>query len=154
MYPGDTMDAIMTWTGENVGWDIYGHATDVDNPPAGFETGGAPGPEDFDYNGNRIFDTCAAGVGLEPGEDEAYHCTPIPVKLPNIENLTVGAFYSGSPFLGAFGALPPGEGGFNANAGFFFMQHSHNEKELTNNNIFPGGMLTFLIIEPPSVPVN
>jgi hypothetical protein len=28
------------------------------------------------------------------------------------------------------------------------MWHSHTEKELTNNDIFPGGMLTMLIIEP------
>jgi hypothetical protein len=34
------------------------------------------------------------------------------------------------------------------------MQHSHNEKELTNNNIFPGGMATFLVIVPPSTPIE
>lgn len=155
IYPGDTVDMIMTWTGENIGWDIYGHATDVDNPPEGFATGGAPGPEDHDYNGNGIFDVCNdANNGLQPGEFASDHCKPLPVNLPNIQDLTFGPFYSGSPFLGAFGSLPPGEGGFNANAGFFFMQHSHNEKELTNFNIFPGGMLTFLIVEPPSVPVE
>ena len=34
----------------------------------------------------------------------------------------------------------------NLNGGLFFMWHSHNEKELTNFDIFPGGMLTFVII--------
>jgi hypothetical protein len=34
------------------------------------------------------------------------------------------------------------------------MQHSHSEKELTNFDIFPGGMATFLIVEPPSAPVQ
>ena len=134
MYPGDTMDAIMTWTGENVGWDIYGVPDGIINTH-----------------------TCVdSGNGFDATTHEwcADHGKPIPVILPNIQNLTVGPFYSGSAFLGAFGALPPGEGGFNVNAGFFFMQHSHNEKELTNNNIFPGGMLTFLIIEPPSAPVE
>ena len=52
------------------------------------------------------------------------------------------------------GAAYLAPGGFNANAGFFFMQHSHSEKELTNFDIFPGGMATFLIVEPPSAPVQ
>jgi FtsP/CotA-like multicopper oxidase with cupredoxin domain len=134
MYPGDTMDAIMTWTGENIGWDIYGVPDGITNTH-----------------------TCTdSGNGFDAATHEwcADHGKPIPVILPNVQNLTFGPFYSGSPYLGAFGALPPGEAGFNANAGYFFMQHSHNEKELTNNNIFPGGMLTFLIVEPPSVPVE
>jgi len=25
--------------------------------------------------------------------------------------------------------------------------HSHNEKEMTNNDIFPGGMMTHVVIE-------
>jgi hypothetical protein len=33
------------------------------------------------------------------------------------------------------------------------MWHSHSEKELTNNNLFPGGLLTMLIIEPPGAPL-
>ncbi|NJD55074.1 MAG: hypothetical protein FIA94_01570 [Nitrospirae bacterium] len=155
VYPGDTFDALMTWTGQGIGWDVYGHASDIDNPPLGFSTGGAPGPEDFDNNGNGVYDQCNDANNLaQPGEDPAAHCVPLPVIMPNIQDLTFGMFYSGSPFLGAFGALPPGEGGFNANAGFFFMQHSHSERELTNFNIFPGGMATFLIVEPPSAPVQ
>jgi hypothetical protein len=156
VYPGDTFDALMTWTGQDVGWDIYGHANDIDNPPFGFcpAPGGAPGPEDFDNNGNGVCDVCDPAVVEVAGEDPEDHCVPLPVILPSLQDLTFGMFYSGSPFLGAFGALPPGEGGFNANAGFFFMQHSHNEKELTNFDIFPGGLATFLIIEPPSAPVQ
>jgi hypothetical protein len=155
VYPGDSFDSIMTWTGENVGWDIYGHANDIDNPPLGFSTGGAPGPEDFDNNNNGVYDQCNdVNNGPQPGEDPDDHCVPLPVIMPSLQDLVFGMFYSGSPFLGAFGALPPGEGGFNANAGFFFMQHSHSEKELTNFDIFPGGMATFLIVEPPSAPVQ
>jgi hypothetical protein len=30
------------------------------------------------------------------------------------------------------------------------MWHSHNERELTNYNIYPGGMLTMLVVQPPS----
>ncbi len=29
-----------------------------------------------------------------------------------------------------------------------YMWHSHNEKEIVNNNIFPGGMLTMVLVIP------
>jgi len=118
--PGATYDAIFTWTGEKLGWDIYGH------------------------DGND---------SMEPGEYAPDHGKPFPVKLPGKQDLTFGAFYSGSPFLGTMGSLPPGEGGFNINSGYFFMWHSHNEKEMVNNDIFPGGLMTMLIIEPHGVPI-
>ncbi|RME38935.1 MAG: multicopper oxidase family protein, partial [Deltaproteobacteria bacterium] len=78
------------------------------------------------------------------------HGKPLPVTLPDTLALTFGAFYSGSPFLGGAGVLPPGEGGFNQNSGFFYMWHSHNEVEITAGNLFPGSMLTMLIVEPPN----
>jgi hypothetical protein len=28
------------------------------------------------------------------------------------------------------------------------MWHSHNERELTTNNIFPGGMMTIMLVDP------
>jgi hypothetical protein len=132
--PGMTYDAIYTFTGEKLGWDMYGH-TNPGNP-------------------TRIGADCVAdGVALEPEESLADHCKPFPVVLPAQQDLTFGQFYSGSPFMGALGGLPPGEGGFNPNGGFMYMWHSHSEKELTNFDIFPGGMLTMMIIEAPSVPL-
>ena len=89
----------------------------------------------------------APGDDLEPFEYAEDHGKPLPVDLPAISSLAFGGFYSGSPFLGALGALPPGEGGLNPNAGFAYMWHSHTERELTNNDIYPGGMLTMMIIE-------
>lgn len=88
------------------------------------------------------------GDPLQPGESAADHGKPLPVTLPDNLNLVFGGFYSGSPFLGSAGALPPGEGGLNPNSGFAYMWHSHTEKELTNNNVYPGGLLTMLIVEP------
>jgi len=29
----------------------------------------------------------------------------------------------------------------------FFMWHSHTERELVNNDIFPGGMMTMMIVD-------
>jgi hypothetical protein len=76
----------------------------------------------------------------------------IAVKLPSEQDITYGQMYSGSPFMGAIGALPPGQGGFNPGA-FFYMWHSHSERELCDGNIFPGGMLTFCLILPyPTTP--
>lgn len=132
--PGQTIDAIFTWSGERLGWDIYGHVNPV--------------------NPDRFGQDCVNdGVALEQGEYLNDHCKPFPVIIPSQEVLTFGQFYSGSPFLGALGTLPPGEGGYNPNGGYFFMWHSHNEKEITNNNIFPGGMLTMMLIEAPWVPI-
>jgi FtsP/CotA-like multicopper oxidase with cupredoxin domain len=91
---------------------------------------------------------------LEDNEWVPDHGKPIPVDLPSLSSLAFGGFYSGSPFLGAMGALPPGEGGLNPNAGFTYMWHSHAERELVNNDVFPGGMLTMLIIEPHHVVID
>ncbi|HAK95425.1 MAG TPA: hypothetical protein DCM87_10565 [Planctomycetes bacterium] len=113
--PGGTTDAIFTWTGRGLGWDIYGHAP---------------------------------GDPLAPYEDPEDHGKPFPAVLPTLQDMTFGQMYSGSPFLGTLGSLPPGEGGFNASAGFMYMWHSHAEKEIVNNDIFPGGMMTMLMIEP------
>jgi FtsP/CotA-like multicopper oxidase with cupredoxin domain len=95
----------------------------------------------------------APGDPMEANEYAGDHGRPFPVVLPNQTDLTFGGFYSGSPYLGVFGALPPGQGGLNLNAGYFFMWHSHTEVELTNNDIFPGGMMTMLIVEPNGVPI-
>ncbi len=141
--PGATEDLIFTWTGEKLGWDIYGHQQDIDNAPAG----NFPGPEDVDHNQNGAFDN----VPLEPNEYAPDHGKPLPVVLPENQDLTFGAMHSGSPYLGALGALPPGEGGMNPSAGFMFMWHSHSEKELLNGDIFPGGMMTMLLVDAPWV---
>jgi manganese oxidase len=80
-------------------------------------------------------------------EDPADHLKPFPVKLPAQQHLVDGMMYGGSPFLGTPGILPPGEGGFNNNNGFMYLWHSHAEKEIVNNDIFPGGMMTFALVE-------
>lgn len=131
--PGQTVDAIFHWTGAHMGWDVYGTAAD--------------GPEHV----HDCVDTNADSYDDTTREWCPDHGKPIPVALPNQLDLTFGGFWSGSPFLGHLGVLPPGEGGLNLNGGYFFMWHSHSEKEITTNDIFPGGMMTMVIIEPPGV---
>jgi len=89
----------------------------------------------------------APGDALEPNEYAPDHGRPIPVQLPDLSVLAFGGFWSGSPYLGVLGSLPPGEGGLNPNAGFTYMWHSHTERELVNNDVFPGGLMTMLVIE-------
>lgn len=121
---GETTDAIFEWTGKGLGWDIYGAAAH----------------------------TCMDGDGdLHDDMTSEYcpdHGKPFPTALPDNLDVTFGGFYSGTPYLGVMGSLPPGEGGLNPNAGYVYMWHSHTEKEMTNYDIFPGGMMVMLIIEP------
>lgn len=130
--PGETYDALFTWTGQGLGWDIYG--TVEQNPHSC-----TPDANGFDATTREW---CAD------------HNVAIKVQLPQQQDVAFGGFWSGSPYLGVFGALPPGEGGLNPNSGFTYMWHSHTEVELTNDDIFPGGMMTMLIVEPPGTPID
>lgn len=132
--PGATYDALWDWTGEKLGWDVFG--TEQVHLDAGCNDGNNDGYDD---------------VTKEYCPD---HGKAFPVVMPELQDLTFGGFYSGSPFLGAFGSLPPGEGGLNLNGGMFYMWHSHTEREIINNDIFPGGMLTMMIVEPPGTPIE
>ena len=96
----------------------------------------------------------APGDPLAPGEDPEDHGKPFPTLMPEQHELTFGGSWSGSPFLGLAGELPPGEGGFNPHAAFTYMWHTHTEKELVNNDVFPGGMMTMMTVLPPGAPVN
>jgi len=118
--PGQTADAIYSWSGVALGWDIYGHAS---------------------------------GDPLEPGEDAADHGKTFPTPMLNPLNTAFGAWWSGSPFLGTCGPLPPGQGGFNGTCAFPMMWHNHKDIALVNNDVFPGGMMTILFIEHPDVPI-
>jgi len=86
-------------------------------------------------------------------EDPAEHGQPFPVVLAQRDDLAFGQFWSGSPFLGGTGDLPPEAPGLNTSGGFLFPWHSHSEKELTSNDVFPGGALTFVILEYPTVAI-
>jgi FtsP/CotA-like multicopper oxidase with cupredoxin domain len=130
MTPGSTVDALFVWTGEKLGWDIYGDRVH----------------DCVDGNGDNFDDTTH--------EYCPDHGKPFPVTLPEQQEITFGGQWSGSPYLGGVDALPPGQGGLNPNGGYFFMWHSHNEKEMTNNDIFPGGMMTHVVIEPPGTPID
>lgn len=140
-FPGKTMDGLFTWTGRELGWDPYGHKpTDPLEP--------------YEYladHGKQFTPNLPPIGGVSQGVAPAQ---AVPVLMPSVETTMAGIFWSGSPYLGSSAPLPPGEGGFNPFSSFMFMWHSHAEREITNNDIFPGGMLTMLVVLPPSASIE
>lgn len=150
--PGGTIDAIFEWTGKNLGWDMYGH-TPADGVSCIPETSGeyAGHQRMLGYDTDGITVITLATPPSNYNEWCGDHEREMPVELPSYGALTFGGFYSGSPYLGNLGTLPPGEGGvLGGVAGFTYMWHSHSERELVNNDVFPGGMLTLLVILAPN----
>ncbi|HET8725559.1 MAG TPA: multicopper oxidase domain-containing protein, partial [Anaeromyxobacteraceae bacterium] len=144
---GQAQDQIFTWTGKNLNWDVYNHRSG---------DGSACVP---DANG---YYTAASSPPAPPtapnyGEWCADHLKPIPVTPPDPSIVAIGQWYGGTPYLGiqSTGAFtstnePPGTLNQNPEAGYAYMWHSHNEREITTNDVFPGGMMVMLLIDPPS----
>jgi FtsP/CotA-like multicopper oxidase with cupredoxin domain len=168
--PGETVDQIFTWTGEKLGWDIFG--TPADGRPdhncidlVNNETGGPGGDGYADDASDYPWEWCDDHYSLcndsdANGRDDTTgerckngYTKAFPTEMPGMQSMALGGFWSGSPFMGQLEPLPPGEGGLNPLGAFVFMWHSHAEKELANFDIFPGGMMTQLYVEPPGTPI-
>ena len=136
--PGQTVDALFSWSGEGLGWDAYGvpHAAGRGNDMCN----GLPGP--------------SAGFDPQTNESCMDHGKKIPVIMQDQLGIDQGEFYSGSPFLGFLGPKQVGTLNLNPDAGYTFMWHSHTEKEITNFDIFPGGMMTMLMVLPKNVTIE
>jgi len=138
---GQTVDAVFTWTGKGLNWDVYNHR-------AGDGSTCIP-----DANGYH-------SVKTDPnyGEWCADHNKPIPVTPPDPQIVQIGQWYGGTPYLGlqtvsqgyTTTTEPPGTLNQNPEAGYAYMWHSHDEREITTNDVFPGGMMMMLLIDPPS----
>jgi hypothetical protein len=98
-----------------------------------------------------------------------------PATLPDPNIFANGAWYGGTPYLGPDATLRAGgtqacastTGSTAANGastcstlqpsniqanpanerGWAYMWHSHNEREITTNNVFPGGMLMMMLVD-------
>jgi FtsP/CotA-like multicopper oxidase with cupredoxin domain len=160
--PGQTLDAIFQWSGKGLNWDVYGHgypgdATTCAPDANGFNTG--------DPTAANYWEWCA-------DHDKPLESKPLgsvggggPMTLPEPNIVVNGPWYSGSAYFGpeaaarAVGPTPIPPFGTIANssateAGFAYMWHSHNEREITTNNIFPGGMLMMLLVDPRAYPID
>jgi FtsP/CotA-like multicopper oxidase with cupredoxin domain len=169
--PGLAMDGIFYWTGRGLNWDAYAHNPASNDPSAklpctpdanGYNTGAPTAINYYEWcqDHNKPLQVAPFGDVAANG----------PVTLPDPNLFTNGAWYGGSPYLGpnatlratgcsagapagscgATGSTPPS--GTIANppsseAGFAFMWHSHNEREITTNNVFPGGMLMMMLVD-------
>jgi hypothetical protein len=173
--PGQAFDGIFYWSGRGLNWDPYGHHAGVDAfgdalaerpcvPDAnGYYTTSSGAPTtavnyyEWCQDHNKPLEVAPLGDVAGGG----------PATLPNPNILTNGAWYGGSPYLGPDATLravaancasttnancssqqpsntqanPPNE------RGFAFMWHSHNEREITTNNVFPGGMLMMMLVD-------
>ena len=154
--PGMAMDGIYYWTGKGLNWDVYGHATGITDSETCVPD--ANGYYTSNPAANNYYEWCADH--LKPLESKPFGAVGKggPVTLPDPNIFAFGPWYSGSPYLGpdatarAVGATPIPPSGTVGNAGdeagFFFMWHSHNEREITTNNAFPGGMLMMMGVDP------
>ena len=90
-----------------------------------------------------------------------------PVTFPDPDVFTNGQWYGGTPYFGPDATLRASHAACdtttNANCtdmlpsntqanpsnerGWAFMWHSHNEREITTNNVFPGGMLMMMLVD-------
>src|SRR6516225_3796904 len=178
--PGLAFDGIFYWTAKGLNWDAYGHNPTSSDPNAkllctpdanGYNTLGSA------YQQINYYEWCQdhnKPLQEKPFGDVAGGG---PTTLPDPNLFTNGPWFGGSPYLGpnatlratgcsagapagscgATGSTPPS--GTIANspsgeAGFAFMWHSHNEREITTNNIFPGGMLMMMLVDSREFVIN
>lgn len=178
---GQAQDVVFTFTGKGLNWDMYGHslnnagrstrlpigATPVGNPA------GDPAPCYPDANGYyTIGSGINGGIAAPPTAPNYYewcadHNKPIPITPPDPQIVANGLWYGGTPYLGLTTMpldggspqflstpLPPGTNIQNPTGGYAFMWHSHAERELTTNDVFPGGMLMMMVVQPPLASID
>ena len=157
--PGVAFDGIFYWTGRGLNWDAYGHNPASKDASAllpcvpdanGYNTGAPTAINYYEWCQDHNKPLQATPVGDVPNGG--------PATLPDPNIFTNGAWYSGSPYLGpdATGRASGVNSSFqpaNVQAnpanerGYAFMWHSHNEREITTNNVFPGGMFMMMLVD-------
>ncbi len=82
---------------------------------------------------------------------EGYNATtnPVPVTPPDLVNLTLGMFYSGSPYLGQMETLPPGSNTLNQCGEYYIISHNHALFQLDAFGQTMSGPITYLRVDPP-----
>jgi len=175
--PGESFDGIFYFTGRGLNWDPYGHHPGDTSDPLGslsctadangYNTGAPTAVNYYEWcqDHNKPLEVAPNGDVAAGG----------PATLPNPNIFTNGAWYGGTPYLGPDATLRGGgtqacastTGSTAANQastcsdlqpsniqanpaserGWAYMWHSHNEREITTNNVFPGGMLMMMLVD-------
>ncbi len=169
--PGMAMDGIFYFTGKGLNWDMYAHnpasndgqAKLTCTPDANGYNTAVPGVLNyFEWCQDHNKPLEVAPFGDVGGGG--------PATLPDPALFANGAWYGGSPYMGpnattrATGCSAGSAAGScgttgttspsgtianspSTEAGYAFMWHSHNEREITTNNVFPGGMLMMMLVD-------
>ncbi len=58
-------------------------------------------------------------------------------------------FYSGSPYLGSQGTLPPGTQTLNQCGEFYIIAHNHALYQITSWGVNMTGPITYMRVDPP-----
>jgi hypothetical protein len=172
--PGQAFDGIFYWSGKGLGWDILAHTpNNLGNPPC---VPDANGYYTIHSNPPATLPSYDLTTGAFLSGSQNYnewcadHNVPVeanpvgtvggggPITLPDPLIITNGLWYNGTPYMGPDAVmrsrgptpLPPGSALQNppAESGIAFMWHSHNEREITTNDVFPGGMLQMMLVDP------
>ena len=180
--PGEAFDGIFYFTGRGLNWDPYGHHPAGATPPNypvdslaslsctpdanGYNTGNTSALNYFEWCQDHYKPVQVAPFGDVPGGG--------PATFPDPNVFTNGAWYGGTPYFGPDATLRASHANcdptVNANCtdlqpanvqanpanerGWAFMWHSHNEREITTNNVFPGGMLMMLLVDSREFPID
>lgn len=176
--PGQTLDGIFYFSGKGLNWDMYGHtptnpaSTAACVPDAnGFYTAASGAVPPVFASSPPYAMTNPTTASLNYGEWCADHNHPLEANpvgqvggggmatTPDPLVVSNGGWYNGSPYLGPDAVarsrgqtpLPPGKASQNPleESGMAYMWHSHNEREITTNDVFPGGMLMMMLVDPP-----
>jgi FtsP/CotA-like multicopper oxidase with cupredoxin domain len=173
--PGQAFDGIFYFSGRGLNWDQYGHHPGSSDPLAtlgctpdanGYNTGNPAALNYYEWCQDHNKPVELAPFGDVPGGG--------PATLPDPDILTNGAWYGGTPYFGPDASLRATMPACTSNAitgtatpntncttllpsnlqanpsqerGWAYMWHSHNEREITTNNVFPGGMLMMLLVD-------
>lgn len=74
---------------------------------------------------------------------------PVTALQPDLPNLTLGMFYSGSPYLGQKVTLPPGATTLNQCGEYYIISHNHALFQLDAFGQTMSGPITYLRVDPP-----
>jgi FtsP/CotA-like multicopper oxidase with cupredoxin domain len=82
---------------------------------------------------------------------EQYDSTanPVPVTVPEVAAQSFGPFYSGSPYLGQLGTLPPGAQTNNQCGEYYIIAHNHALFQITSWGVNMTGPITYMRVDPP-----
>ncbi len=179
--PGESFDGIFYYSGRGLNWDAFGHHPAVANasfpadplaslpcvPDAnGFNTGSTTALNYYEWCQDHN-----KPVQVNPFGDVG---TGGPATFPDPNVFTNGQWYGGTPYFGPDATLRASHASCdtttNANCtdlnpantqanpanerGWAFMWHSHNEREITTNNVFPGGMLMMMMVDSREFPID